>query len=174
MFSQCRSCILLNKFVSFVANDINVFSIVCFTANFMAQYYFFLYNFQKKRLSIITSSSETDAGYSHSQSLSSLPSSPLSTNYSNSSSYQLSSSLASMSLSGNGLHSRGGSQSSSKSHSPAGSVASTLTMTSRFERSTTPNSGSESGDSRDAERGKVRKFLLVLICNICISFVDHF
>lgn len=103
-------------------------------------------------MSIITAS-ESDVGYAHSQSLTSLPTSPLSTNYSDTSSYHLSSSLASMSLSGNGCS---GSQSSSKSHSPAGSTTSTLTLTGKRERSVTPNTGSENGDAREMEKTKVK------------------
>lgn len=92
------------------------------------------------------SSSEIDA---LSRSLSSLPSSPLSSTYSNSAQYTLSSSMASMTLSGNGVKSTTGSQCSSKSHSPAGSITSTLTLTGRQDELTTPNSGSDCGDLRE-------------------------
>ncbi|XP_025831636.1 focal adhesion kinase 1 isoform X4 [Agrilus planipennis] len=86
----------------------------------------------KKRLSVL-SFSETDTLRDGSQSLTSLPASPLSSSLSTSTPYQLSSSIASMSMSGNGLQSSTGSQSSSKSHSPAGSVTSTLTLTEKNE-----------------------------------------
>jgi hypothetical protein len=52
-----------------------------------------------------------------------------------------------MSFSGNGLQSSTGSQCSSKSHSPSGSIASTMTVAGKSERSHTPNSGSENGDA---------------------------
>lgn len=95
------------------------------------------------------SSSEIDALQEYSRSLSSLPSSPLSSTYSNSAQYTLSSSMASMTLSGNGVKSTTGSQCSSKSHSPAGSITSTLTLTGRQDEITTPNSGSDCGDLRE-------------------------
>lgn len=98
------------------------------------------------------SSSEVDGLRDYSQSLSSLPSSPISSTYSNSVPYQLSSSMASMSLSANGLQSTTESQCSSKSHSPAGSVTSTLTLTGLIENSGTPNSGSECGDAHDRSK----------------------
>ncbi|XP_068893109.1 focal adhesion kinase 1 isoform X8 [Tenebrio molitor] len=98
----------------------------------------------KKRLSIATPSGEADTLHSNSQSLSSLPSSP---NSPSAATQQLSSSLANMSFSGNGLQSSTGSQCSSKSHSPSGSIASTMTVAGKSERSHTPNSGSENGDA---------------------------
>jgi hypothetical protein len=95
-------------------------------------------------LSIATPSGEADTLHSNSQSLSSLPSSP---NSPSAATQQLSSSLANMSFSGNGLQSSTGSQCSSKSHSPSGSIASTMTVAGKSERSHTPNSGSENGDA---------------------------
>ncbi|KAF5297586.1 hypothetical protein FQA39_LY12062 [Lamprigera yunnana] len=109
----------------------------------------------KKRLSIM-SSSEIEVR-DNSQSLSSLPSSPLSSPYSNSINYQLSSSVASMSVSGNGLQSNVESQCSSKSHSPAGSITSTLTLAEQTEGTSTPNSGCDSGDSVDKDKRKGKK-----------------
>lgn len=100
------------------------------------------------------SSSEIENLREYSQSLSSLPSSPLSSTYSTSTHYQLSSSMASMSISGNGLQSSVGSQSSSKSHSPAGSVTSTLTLTGKNESTGTPNSGSECGETYEKDKDK--------------------
>ncbi|KAK4884842.1 hypothetical protein RN001_001113 [Aquatica leii] len=110
----------------------------------------------KKRLSIM-SSIEIETGRDSSQSLTSLPSSPLSSTYSSSTHYQLSSSLASMSVSGNGLQSNAESQCSSKSHSPAGSVTSTLTLAERTESVGTPNSGFESGESMEKDKRKGKK-----------------
>ncbi|XP_063919594.1 focal adhesion kinase 1 isoform X3 [Zophobas morio] len=98
----------------------------------------------KKRLSIATPSTEVDTLHSNSQSLNSLPTSP---NYSSTATQQLSSSLANMSFSGNGRQSSTGSQCSSKSHSPSGSITNTMTTVGKTERSLTPNSGSESGDA---------------------------
>ncbi|KAJ3648770.1 hypothetical protein Zmor_020546 [Zophobas morio] len=98
----------------------------------------------KKRLSIATPSTEVDTLHSNSQSLNSLPTSP---NYSSTATQQLSSSLANMSFSGNGRQSSTGSQCSSKSHSPSGSITNTMTTAGKTERSLTPNSGSESGDA---------------------------
>ncbi|KAK9873714.1 hypothetical protein WA026_002070 [Henosepilachna vigintioctopunctata] len=51
-----------------------------------------------------------------------------------------------MYVSGNGIHSSTGSQCSSKSHSPAGSLTSTMTLTGKQDRSLTPISGTEGGD----------------------------
>ncbi|XP_015837462.1 focal adhesion kinase 1 isoform X8 [Tribolium castaneum] len=96
----------------------------------------------KKRLSMATPSTESETLHSNSQSLNSLPTSP---NYTSAATQQLSSSLANMSFSGNGIQSSTGSQCSSKSHSPSGSI--TMTITAKSERSHTPNSGSENGDA---------------------------
>ncbi|XP_044263167.1 focal adhesion kinase 1 isoform X6 [Tribolium madens] len=96
----------------------------------------------KKRLSMAVPSTENETIQSNSQSLNSLPTSP---NYTSAATQQLSSSLANMSFSGNGLQSSTGSQCSSKSHSPSGSI--TMTITGKSERSQTPNSGSENGDA---------------------------
>lgn len=63
-----------------------------------------------------------------------------------------------MSLSGNGLQSSTGSQCSSKSHSPAGSLTSTMTLITKQERSATPLSGSEGSDT---ERAKVTTILIM-------------
>lgn len=113
-------------------------------------------------------SSSSDAGYAHSQSLISLPGSPLSTNYSNTSSYHLSSSLANMSLcsgggGNNGLQSSG---SSSKSHSPAGSTTSTLTLMGK--RSETP-AHSENGDEI-METAKVKQLTVFLLFYLKFNF----
>ncbi|GJQ76496.1 hypothetical protein Trydic_g2203 [Trypoxylus dichotomus] len=96
-----------------------------------------------KRLSIATpSDTETSLDYPHS--MVSIPTSPLSTNFSNSTSCNLSSSLASMSITGNGVQSGTESQSSSKNQSPAGSVTSTMTTVSvKPDRSTTPSVDSD-------------------------------
>lgn len=123
---------------------------------------------QKKRLSIM-SSSEMDNLRDYSQSLSSLPSSPLSSTYSNSTPYQLSSSMASMSISGNGLQSSAESQCSSKSHSPAGSVTSTLTLTGRNESTGTPNSGSECGESQERENKEKVKVSLTAHSGVSLT-----
>lgn len=105
-------------------------------------------------------SSDSDAGYAHSQSLTSLPSSPLSMNYTSSPSYQLSSSLANMSLSGNGLQSSGGagSQNSSKSHSPAGSTTNTLVSVGKREWSEASSIVCENGE---IEKAKVYNYSLL-------------
>ncbi|KAB0790612.1 hypothetical protein PPYR_14979 [Photinus pyralis] len=107
----------------------------------------------KKRLSIM-SSSDGDTLRDCSQSITSLPSSPLSSSYSTSTHYQLSSSIASMSVSGNGLQSGPESQCSSKSHSPAGSVTSTLTLAERTDSTGTPSKGFESVESEIDMKGK--------------------
>lgn len=123
--------------------------------------------FQKKRLSIVQPGKVQEAIKDHSQSLTSLPTSPSSMNYSSSASYQLNNSLTSMNVSGNGLQNSTGSVCSSKSHSPAGSVASTLTLTGKVEQSGTSLSGSECGDT---DRTKVTaltrifKSTLIVVC----------
>lgn len=101
-------------------------------------------------MSLIGSTTDTET-FTDNTSLISLPSSPQSTICSNS--FNLSNSVASISLSGNGLQSSMESQNSSKSHSPASSVTSTLTVTGNQERSTTPTSTSDGGS--DSERAKV-------------------
>lgn len=102
-----------------------------------------------KRLSIAMPS-DTDTSLDYPHSMVSVPTSPLSTNFSNSTSCNLSSSLASMSVTGNGVQSGSESQSSSKNQSPAGSVTSTLTTVSvKPDRSSTP-----SGDS-DREKRRI-------------------
>lgn len=83
-----------------------------------------------------TPSTEIDTLHSNSQSLNSLPTSP---NYTSAATQQLSSSLANMSFSGNGLQSSTGSQCSSKGHSPSGSI--TMTITGKTEGSQTPENG---------------------------------
>ncbi|CAH0551900.1 unnamed protein product [Brassicogethes aeneus] len=99
------------------------------------------------RLSTIPS--DTDSLQEHSQSLTSLPTSPTSSmNYSNSASYALTGSMASVSLGGNGLHSSHGSVCSSKSHSPSGSITSTMTLTGKQESA---HSGSECETEKNKE-----------------------
>lgn len=112
--------------------------------------------FQKKRLSIATSS-DTELSLDYPHSMGSVPTSPLSTNFSSSTSCNLSSSLANMSLTGNGVHSGTESQSSSKTQSPASSVTSTLTtISTKQDRSATP-----SGDS-DREKPRVCRLIYCL------------
>nr|XP_022914028.1 focal adhesion kinase 1 isoform X5 [Onthophagus taurus] len=91
----------------------------------------------KKRLSIAPSQ-ELDSSSDYPHSMVSIPTSPLST-YANS--HNLSSSLGSMSLTGNGIQSGNESQSSSKNQSPAGSA--TSTMTPKQDRSITPTTSSD-------------------------------
>ncbi|KAK9701466.1 FERM N-terminal domain [Popillia japonica] len=94
----------------------------------------------KKRLSIAPPS-DADISLDYPHSMVSIPTSPISTIFSNSTSCNLSSSLASISLTGNGVHSGTESQSSSKNQSPASSVTSTLTTVSAkaTDRSTPPS-----------------------------------
>lgn len=71
-----------------------------------------------------------------------------------------------MSFSGNGIQSSTASQSSSKSHSPSGSINSTLTLTGHND-GTTPGSGSECGESEKLAKVRVIRrvintFLLTL------------
>ncbi|XP_019880199.2 focal adhesion kinase 1 isoform X4 [Aethina tumida] len=106
----------------------------------------------KNRLSTIPSSTESDSAQEQSQSLTSLPTSPTSSvNYSNSASYALTGSLGSMSLSGNGLQSSTGSVCSSKSHSPSGSITSTMTLAGKQESA---NSGSECETEKSKENSQ--------------------
>ncbi|XP_017776897.1 PREDICTED: focal adhesion kinase 1 isoform X4 [Nicrophorus vespilloides] len=100
----------------------------------------------KKRLSVIPPESTEVMSNEVS-----VPTSPLSTTYSNSTSY-LSGSMASMSLSGNGMQSSAESQCSSKSHSPANSITSTMTLTARNDWCPSGH-GSDSGDS-ESEKSK--------------------
>ncbi|KAJ8968098.1 hypothetical protein NQ314_002469, partial [Rhamnusium bicolor] len=105
----------------------------------------------KKRLSICTPLLDHEATLDNSNSLTSLPTSPSYVNNTNSVSYQLSSNLTAMSLSGNGngMQSSTGSVSSSKSHSPPGSL--TSTMAGKNEIGGITLSGSEYSDSEKAK-----------------------
>ncbi|XP_045463680.1 focal adhesion kinase 1-like isoform X1 [Harmonia axyridis] len=104
----------------------------------------------KKRLSTSAPISELDFQSELVQSLTSLPTSPICMNYSDSQvSYQLSGSFENMCLSGNGQQSITSSQCSSKSHSATGSLTSNMTI--KQERSTASLSESESTDSEIAK-----------------------
>lgn len=102
----------------------------------------------KKRLSVCTPLSDCDNSLEqHTQSLISLPTSPTLNYLNNGTPYQLAGSLASISISANGLPSNTsntGSVCSSKSHSPCGSI--TNTVASRHESCVTPTSGSDAGE----------------------------
>ncbi|XP_045463688.1 focal adhesion kinase 1-like isoform X3 [Harmonia axyridis] len=103
-----------------------------------------------KRLSTSAPISELDFQSELVQSLTSLPTSPICMNYSDSQvSYQLSGSFENMCLSGNGQQSITSSQCSSKSHSATGSLTSNMTI--KQERSTASLSESESTDSEIAK-----------------------
>ncbi|KAJ8946436.1 hypothetical protein NQ318_014423 [Aromia moschata] len=98
---------------------------------------------QKKRLSVCVPPLDHENAQDNSNSLPSLPTSPSYVNNTNAISCQLSN--MTLSGNGNGIHSSTGSVSSSKSHSPLGSL--TGIMAGKSEANSMPHSGSECSDS---------------------------